>query len=102
MRILFLGLGGLLLTISPAQAGELCEAQGASLSQQAAERIEPPLTDQQLTQLRALSVNMCNRQGEATGYVPPAPEGYADWFSWFMLNVNPDKAGNKRLKNLKR
>ncbi|MCP5143173.1 MAG: hypothetical protein H6926_03495 [Chromatiales bacterium] len=83
-----------------ANADRLCDAQGEALITRFAADVTPAPSREQLDQMRGIAQELCEAQTAQTG-APPAPEGYADWFTYFMLNKQPEKAGNKRLKSLK-
>lgn len=88
------------LTSASANADNLCEAQGKVLIARIASDVTPSPSRVQLDQMRGIAEELCQEQTAETG-MPSAPEGYADWFTYFMLNKQPEKEGNKRLKRLK-
>ncbi len=89
------------LVASTAQAN-LCGSQATVLLERAAAEVTPGLSSEQLQQLKNISLELCQSRSAAQGETADLPAGFDDWFSYFMLTKQPDKAGNKRLKRLKK
>lgn len=83
-----------------ATADELCEAQTSALIARIGADVSPAPSRSQLDQMRGIAQDLCEAH-VAQGNMPTPPEGYADWFTYFMFNKQPEKEGNKRLKRLK-
>lgn len=77
----------------------VCQQQVDALMERVDAGVKPALTRQQRDQLVALAQRSC-REDSAMANAQP-PEGFSDWFSYFMVTHKGDKPGNKRLKKFK-
>lgn len=98
--------GLLAVLFIPSAQANLCEAQTQALVSRVQAEVQPSLAQTQLDQLAVVARQLCESHVDSTRAagiedMGPPPEGFADWFSYFMLTKQPEKAGNKRLKRLK-
>lgn len=90
-----------LLMPSVAGADEFCNARTQALLARLEAELTPAPTDSQMAQMREIARSFCADHA-AEGASPPPPEGYDSWLDYYMLSKQPEKAGNRRLRNLKR
>ncbi|MCB1734822.1 MAG: hypothetical protein H6981_07645 [Gammaproteobacteria bacterium] len=100
LRTSVLLMGAALSLPAIAVADDLCEAQTSALIQRVGASVSPALSRSQLDQMRGIAQELCEAH-VAQGNMPTPPDGYTDWFTYFMFNKQPDKEGNKRLKRMK-
>jgi hypothetical protein len=81
-----------------------CIDQARAVAQRIQAEVVPNLNGEQLARIAAIAAELCSGEkgpppAARTG--AGAPEGYGDWFTYFMFEHSGHKPGNERLRHLK-
>lgn len=77
-----------------------CDQQTGAFMARLDSELSTPLTQSQRAEVEVIALRSCTQDSPMSRAAPP--EGFSDWFSYFMVTHTGDKPGNDRLRNFKR